>query len=832
MRKESWKTLTQDNKYAQVIVDVPELDTRTFSYIIPEEMRAQIIPGVPVLVPFGNRGVVNGFVVGFSNYMPEGIKAKPIYEILDNGALFDIEYLKLLEWVANYYCCSIQNVIDAAIPSNLMSKTKRIAYLLKEDFSEFKLTKEQQKIVEFLLPLQPLPATKQKKYNVSTLKKKTKIPYAKYYAALRQLVNKGIIEVKNTIEGKKSGPKLEKFVKLTPDFDKTSLNARRQKIIKALELEGSEVKLSEFVKTAETTSATLNKIAKTGAIEIFEKAIFRNPADIFKKHEQKTFFKLTKYQQQAFEQIVAYMENKDPEPILLYGITGSGKTEVYMHAVREVLKQGKSVIILAPEILLASQLAMRFAARFGAENVAIWHSSISEGERYDVWKKLRNNELKIIIGARSAIFAPVKDLGLIIIDEEHESSYKQTSPNPRYNAKTIAFERAKKTGASVVLGTATPDITTFFRAKNAERVLTLPERIGTSELAQVSVVDMRKEFKQGNKSIFSRSLKNSLSETFQAGNQAILLINRRGYSTYGQCSNCGFTPTCKRCDIPLIMHKASNKLRCHYCNYETEIYDICPSCFNATLRYYGMGTQRVEELFRKEFPEIPSRRIDSDIMNRKNAHIHILDEFARGEISVLIGTQMIAKGLDIPKVTLVGVLSADSLFNLPDFRGTERGFQLLTQVAGRAGRGDFSGKVYFQTYTPEFFAVNHAKEQDFPSFYSHEIQARHELSYPPFSNIIRFIINAKTEIKAVKFASDVAYRLKLITDKRGLTERLEVLGPSRCVITRIKDEYRFQILIKNTLGENGHFIVNNFVKQIKVPQDIKFLIDVDPSDML
>jgi len=804
-------------------VDVPDLDTRTFSYLIPEELYEYIKLGIPVLVPFGNRGVVNAFVVGFSNYLPEGINAKYIYEILDPEPVLNIEYLQLLEWAANYYCCDLQTVIDAAIPGNLFSKAKRNVYFLCEKVKE-NYSKNEQKIVDF---------TKQKSgIQVNTLRKKVKLPYKDFYSALRNLTKQGIIEVKNIVEEKKSGPKLEKYVKFCSTTKIEGLTARRKEIIEALKATGGESKLSDFLTTANTTSATVKDLAKTGIVEIFEREVFRNPSDIFKNNEQHDFFQLTSQQKHALDKIIQALEDKNPEPLLLYGVTGSGKTEVYMHVVKEVLSQGKSAIILAPEILLASQLAMRFSARFGPQNVAIWHSSVSDGEKYDVWKRLKNGEIKITIGARSAIFAPVKDLGLIIIDEEHESSYKQTSPAPRYNAKTIAYERAKREGATVVLGTATPDIATFFRAKNTGSLLTLPERIGAEGLATVNIIDMKQELGDGNKSIFSRILKKSLLDTFENKKQAILLINRRGFSTYGQCTNCGYTPKCKRCDIPLILHKASNTLRCHYCSYEVPVYEICPSCSSATIRYYGMGTQRVEELFRKEFPQISVSRVDSDIMSRKNAHIEILEEFTRGDIDVLIGTQMIAKGLDVPNVTLVGVISSDSLFNIPDFRGNERGFQLLTQVAGRAGRGDFRGKVYFQTYTPEFFALNHAKEQDFLKFYEHELESRNELSYPPFSNIIRFIISCKQEMKAIKYSTDFAYRLRLIAEQRGLTERLEVLGPSRCIINKIKDEYRFQILVKNTLGESGHSLVSSFIKSLKIPADIKFLTDVDPSDML
>ncbi len=816
--------MEQKAKYAQVIVDVPDLDTRTFSYLIPEELYEKLQPGIPVIVSFGGRGAVNAFVVGFSNYLPEGINAKYILEILDNEPLLNIEYLKMLEWVANYYFCDLQTVIDAAIPGNIFPKIKRVVFLLSDKSTGKTTGKNEEKIIGILRQKQEI--------SINTLRKKTKIPYKDFYSAIRNLQKNGSIEIKNIVEGKKSKSKLERFVKILSGSDKDSLTPRRKAVIECLEEIGGEAKLSELIKKAKTTTATLKKLAEEGFIEIFEKETFRNPANIFKNNEKSNFFKLNPHQQIALEKINRQMGDKNPEPLLLYGITGSGKTEVYMHATKEALSRGKSVIILAPEIILASQLAMRFSARFGQDNVAIWHSSVSDGEKHDIWKKVKSGEIKIIIGARSAIFAPVEDLGLIIIDEEHESSYKQTSPAPRYNTKTIASERAKREGAAVVMGTATPDITSFFRAKNTNSIITLPERIGTEGLARVNVIDMREEFRVGHKSIFSQALKKSLKQVFDDNKQALLLINRRGFSTYGQCSNCGHTPKCKSCDIPLILHKSAERLRCHYCSYEIHVPDICPACSSAAIQYYGMGTQRVEELFKKEFPEARASRIDSDVMSKKNAHIKVLEDFSKGEIDVLIGTQMIAKGLDVPNVTLVGVISSDSLFNIPDFRGNERGFQLLTQVAGRAGRGAFSGKVYFQTYTPEFFAINYAKEQDFLKFYEYELQARNEFSYPPFSSIIRFIISSGQEIKAIKYSTDFAYRLRLITEQRDLTERLEVLGPSRCVISKIKNEYRFQVLIKNTLGENGHFMVSNFVKSLKIPADIKFLTDVDPADML
>ena len=839
------------NKYAQVIVDIQNLDTRTFSYLIPEELQEIVKIGLPVLVPFGNQGVVNAFVVGFSNYLPAEIKAKYIYEILDTEPFFDLDYLQFAEWVANYYCCNLQNVLECAIPSNFFSKSKRIVSLVKENFSDVKFNANQEKVIAVL--------KEKPEISVFSLQKKTKISSSAFYEALRKLRAANIIEINTLIEAKSAKPKLEKFVRFLchsegvspknlsnsensqPDRsfarpadsgDMLRMTDKQNKIIEQLEKLGGEYKLNEFLKEAKTTVPTVKKIAETGKIEIFDKEIYRNPLKIFENQIKDEFLTLSAHQKEALNKITDSMESNNSEPLLLYGITGSGKTEVYLHAAKAVLEKDKTVIILAPEILLASQLAKRISARFGVDKVALWHSNISEGERFDVWERIRSGEVKIIVGARSAIFAPVKNLGLIIIDEEHESSYKQTSPSPRYNAKTLAFERTKRTRSALVLGSATPDVVSYYRAENTDRILHLPERFGSGELAGVTVIDMREEFNTGNKSIFSRALRHNLKKNLEEGKQSILLINRRGFSTYGQCVNCGFVAECESCSIPLILHKTTNKLRCHYCNFERDFINTCPECGSGAFKYSGLGTQKVEELFNKNFPEARAARIDSDIMTKKNAHIEIIEAFTQGEIDVLIGTQMIAKGLDIANVTLVGVLSADSLFNMPDFRAGERGFQLLTQVAGRAGRGDFKGKVYFQTYSPEYFAIQHAKEQDFVSFYNYEMQGRNDLSYPPFSYLIRLIISSKNETKARKISEEVAYKLKVLTELRGIDERLEVLGPSPCIISRLKDEYRFHIIIKNTMGENGHFMITNYLKTLNIPADVKFLIDVDPSDML
>ena len=479
----------------------------------------------------------------------------------------------------------------------------------------------------------------------------------------------------------------------------------------------------------------------------------------------------------------------------------------------EVIKKGKNVIFLAPEIALASQLAKRIAKRFGTEEVAIWHSSISEGEKYDVWKKLQNNSLKIIAGARSAIFAPIKNIGLIIIDEEHESSYKQTTPSPRYDARTLAKELSKRTGALLIEGSATPDIDSYYRATNANRVLTLTKRFGNAKLADVKIIDMRREYQNNNFSIFSRELKKALKTNLEEKKQSLLLINRRGA-------------------IPLIYHSDTNTLKCHYCNFETPVTTKCPECGSEAVKNYGIGTQRVEADLKKEFPDAKIERLDSDAMKTKRGYIDVINRFANQETDILVGTQMIAKGLDNPNVTLVGVISADSTFNFPDYRSAERGFQLLTQVAGRAGRGNFEGKVYFQTYTPDFYALEDAKNQDYLDFYHTEIDLRNELAYPPFSQIIRLVASSKNMFRAERLCQEIALKLNEITDKQGISERLEILGPAPCLIGRIKDEYRFQIIIKNRLEERGHFFITSFIQKIIIPDDIKFIVDIDPIDML
>lgn len=734
------------NKYAVVLTSIKGIGVKTFSYLIPETLRNTIEIGQPVLVPFGRMGLINAFVAGFSDYLPEGIKAKNIAKILDTTPTFDVEYLKFLEWVADYYFCSIQNVLECAVPMKFLNAPKK--ELLE-------------KYIEFL------------SYDGAT--------------------------------------------------------KRQREILEKLETAG-RTNLIDFEKQAKTTRATVNKLEQAGCVKITEEKIYRNPLDIFKNRDLEEFPILTDEQKTAYKEIEKRLNSHST--VLLHGVTSSGKTEVYFKAIQKVLEQGKNVLFLAPEIALASILTQRLAKRFGIEKTAIWHSSISEGEKFDVWQKIKNNEIRILAGARSAVFAPLKNIGLIIIDEEHDSSYKQSMPAPRYDARNVAQKLAQLNNCPLILGSATPDINTYYYAKNSGNLIEMKKRYNDYPMAKVRVVDMREERFRANNGIFSRALVTAIENNLRDKKQTILLLNRRGFSSYTQCLACGEVIECPKCAIPLIFHSQTQTLKCHYCEHEEPLPAECPKCGSDVLKNCGTGVQKVELIAQKLFPDANIVRLDSDSMATKNRHIEILDEFSNGNIDILIGTQMLAKGLDNPNVTLVGVINADNGFNLPDFRSCERGFQLLTQVAGRAGRGQNPGEVYFQTYNPEFFGLETAKKQDYESFYQTEIQSREDFDYPPFSKIIRIILSSKNQFRAERSSQEIAMRLNDIIEKRQLAEPLAVLGPCACVIEKLQEWYRFQILIKNKLEEKGHRFVLNFLNQIKLPDDIKLTVDVDPLDIL
>lgn len=758
----------EQHKYALALVNIKGLGVKTFSYLIPDEMQEKIEIGQAILVPFGRQGLVNAFCVGFSDYLPEHIKAKKVSKILDETPLFSIDYLKLLEWVANYYCCDLVTVLNAAIPLKLIEKASKTEQTV--EFVSFEgATKRQTEILE-------------------KLQKSGKMPLILF----------------------------EKYVK--------------------------------------TTRATIKKLDAMGCLKIGAEEIYRNPLDILRIDQTEPLYELEGEQLSAYKGIKNRiqeflnpshniskrgLENDDNHGIqqknltmLLHGVTASGKTEVYFKLIDDTIKSGKNVLFLAPEIALASQLTKRLAKKFGTKDVAIWHSSISDGERYDVWQRLYKNNIKILAGARSAVFAPLKDIGLIIIDEEHEGAYKQTSPAPRYDAKIVAQKLAEFHHCPLLLGSATPDISVYYRAVNSGNLFEMKHRYRNAPIAPVTVINMQEYARAAYKNVISKPLQVAITETVEKKQQVILLINRRGFATFTQCQACGHVIECPNCAIPMIWHAKDQRLKCHYCNQVERFPEICPECGSDALKISGTGTQKIEQYIKEIFPDYRVERVDSDILVRKGEHIRLLERFQKGEIDILVGTQMIAKGLDNPNVTLVGVISADASFNLPDFRASERGFQLLTQVAGRAGRGEFTGRVYFQTYNPDYYALASAKSQNYNEFYSTEIAAREEFDYPPFSQMVRLIISSTNNFRAEKSAQEIAMRMCLMIDKYGISERLDVLGPTPCVIERINGYYRFQIILKNKLEGKGHHFISSFLNKITMPKDIKLAIDVDPLDIL
>ncbi len=732
------------SKYALVLVNIKGLGVKTFSYAIPEEMKEKLKIGQAVLVPFGRQGLINAFVVGFSDYLPAQIKAKKINKILDEKPLFSLDYLKLLEWVANYYACDFVTVLNTAIPLKLIEKGSK---------------------VELCIEL-----------------------------------------IDDNIEG---------------------VTKRQREILELLKSEG-KCSLTNFEKKAHTTRATIKKLEKF--VKISAEEVFRNPLEIFADEKIEPLYELNDEQNRVYQKV---KEKKDSKfPILIHGVTASGKTEVYFKLIKDTIDEGKNVLFLAPEIALASQLTRRLAKKFGTKDVAIWHSSISDGERYDVWQKLYRDEIKILAGVRSAVFAPLKNIGLIIIDEEHENAYKQTNPAPRYDARIIASKLAQYHNCQLLLGSATPDIQTYYRALNTNNLLEMPTRFNNAPVAKTSVINMQENSKQAYRGVISVQLQKAIEETLEKGQQVILLINRRGFSTYTQCRACGEVLECENCSIPLIWHSSEGVLKCHYCGRTKSFPSTCPNCESDALKNSGTGTQKIEMFIKELFKTAKVERIDSDILSKKNEHIKLLNKFQNGEIDILVGTQMIAKGLDNPNVTLVGVISADESFNMPDFRASERGFQLLTQVAGRAGRGKYVGKVIFQTYNPDFYAFESARKQNYKEFYDTEINAREAFDYPPYSQLFRFVLSCENVFRAEKAAMEIALRLNEMIKKAGISERLIVLGPTPCIIEKIRNSYRFQIIVKNKADEKGHMFITRFIKGVSVPKDIKLTIDVDPVDIL
>ena len=627
--------------------------------------------------------------------------------------------------------------------------------------------------------------------------------------------------------------KVGNFVYLKMDKDEIEFRIETEKIksdkhIRVLRFleENDGVYISDLELLTDVSKAIFKTLEKNGYIEIVEKQIERNPF-INKKVERDTPKVLNEEQAKCFNGISFCIENNEFCKCLIHGVTGSGKTEIYLQLIQKVLEKNKSAIILVPEISLTPQMVDRFLARFGENSVAVLHSRLSVGERYDEWQKITKGEKKIVIGARSAIFAPVKDLGIIIIDEEHDMSYK-SDMTPRYNAKDLAKYMAEKASCPLVLGSATPDIVSMHLAKENDYALyTLTKRANNANLPNVEIVDLRNELALGNRSMLSFKLQREIEKNLKNKKQTILFLNRRGYSTFVMCRECGYVAKCKNCNISLTYHMSENKLKCHYCGYEQPVVKVCPECNSSKVKYFGTGTQKLEDEVKKIFPEASTIRMDIDTVSKKNSHEEILNSFKNDNIDILIGTQMVVKGHHFPNVTLVGVVSADSSLNLEDYRAVERTFQTLVQVAGRSGREE-KGNVIIQTYNPDHYAIIDSQKQDYNLFYNQEVSLRKMLKYPPFCDIIMINFSDK-DLNEIQKVSNLVYK-KLV---KVANEDMLIYKPVPSPIDKIKNKYRWRIIIKCKVTSNVLNMISFAIddEKIKKCKETRVIVDINPNTM-
>ena len=823
------KAMHTDTKiYAQVVLPLALKEELT--YLVPVSLEDRTKVGSRVVVPLGER-IVTGFIVGISG-RSDMRNHEYILEAPDKIPLFNEEMLKLTKWISDYYLCSWGDVLKSALPSGIHSQSRRKLMLLKdmsnEEIQECRKRSPRQADI--------LKAASQKnEISFHQLRRLAGSPGL--YSAAYDLKRKGYVEIQHEIRGPRVKIKSKKVVSLVTGDAETieaqiaGIERRAPKGAECLRIlwENGGTMSWRHLRQKEIGTGTIKSLKKRNLVEIHLKEIVRDPFAHLNVEEPPDL-KLTKAQRSALRAITDAIDKGVFKGILIHGITDSGKTLVYIEAIRRIVERSEGAIVLVPEISLTPQTVRRFKSNFG-DKVAVLHSHMSDGERYDAWRKIKDGERPIAVGARSAIFAPVKKLGLIVVDEEHDSSYKQDTL-PRYNARDVALMRGKIENAVVVLGSATPSLESYHNSQNGKLLrVELPDRVDNRILPKVTVVDMKQESQGGSSATFSGTLMEKISGVLERGEKIILLQNRRGYSPFIQCRECGFVFMCKRCRVSLTYHSTSSIkcILCHYCAFTSRVPTTCPDCLGYRLNYRGVGTQRVEDVLKGHFPNARVLRMDIDTTRFKGAHDTILESFRKGEADVLLGTQMISKGLDFPEVTLVGVISADTALNLPDFRSSERTFQLLTQVAGRAGRGNVPGEVIIQTYQPSSQAILCAKDHNFKAFWGIEAKNREELGYPPFGRLINIVFKGTDEDKVCSLAESHASFLRGRIDDPPI----EILGPAQAPLGKIKDNFRYQVVLKSSSARAIHRLVEDASKEIgTLKSGVSVSVDVDPLNML
>lgn len=808
-------------KTAQVIVDVPTMQTdQPFTYLIPFNLEKQLAVGMRVEVPFGNGNRhLQGFVLAIEDVSDDVIAAqkfdwKEILSVLDLKPVLNSELLDLADYMKKKTFAFKITCLQTMLPSVMRADYRKYIFLTdeleesiqNELFNGLEEIAWEEAEARNILP-QLMQLRKQQKvdirYEVNT---RNKVKMIRYVQALKTV---------------------EQLEEARMDLRKGS--QKKEQLLNYLQQLGLERRTTvKELKELGFSTAILNDGANKKWLTFVESEAYRDP---FATHifEKTTALSLNDEQQSAVDEILGSMNQGVSKTYLLEGITGSGKTEVYLQVIADVLKQGKTAIMLVPEISLTPQMVQRFKSRFG-EQVAVMHSALSQGEKYDEWRKIERGEAQVVVGVRSAIFTPLENLGVVIIDEEHEASYKQEE-TPRYHARDLAIWRGEYHKCPVVLGSATPSLESRARAqKNVYERLVLTKRANqTATLPTIDVVDMREEIQNKNTSSFSLALQEKIQDRLAKKEQSVLLLNRRGYSSFVMCRDCGYVLPCPNCDISLTLHMDTKTMKCHYCGHEEQIPYDCPTCGGDKIRYYGTGTQKVEEELRVLFPESRVLRMDVDTTRRKGAHEKILTAFGNHQADILLGTQMIAKGLDFPNVTLVGVLNADTALNLPDFRSSERTFQLLTQVSGRAGRAEKPGEVIIQSFNPEHYAIQLAKAQDYEDFYQKEMYVRHRGDYPPFYFTVQITASHPEENQAAKQMFEIVIELK-----EGLSEQSILLGPTPKAIMRVNNRYFYQVIIKYKNEPNLQNILRKILAdtQRATVQGLKLSIDAEPMNFI
>ena len=795
---------------AKIIVDVPLMQTdQPYSYRIPEEFMGMLEVGMRVHVPFGkgNR-LIQGIVLGLETQSDEeeaNQDLKDIAEVLDFSPVLTQEQLWLAEELRKSVFSYKISILKAMLPGFLNSSYDKILYPLAGLSQE---DRERLFGSEASLAFSSLDISKQ--------------------AEMMRLTRKGLLGLEyQAIDQKKVKTQSWYEVNLT-QLEGVEISARAKKKLELRDYLLSHPESASLASLLESYSREqVNFFVEQGAVTIVQKEVQRSAA-YFEGIEASQPLELNTEQRQARDAVVSAIGSHQP-PFLLQGITGSGKTEVYLQIIQGALDKGKTAILLVPEISLTPQMTERFIARFG-DKVAILHSGLSNGEKYDEWRKVERGDAQVVVGARSAIFAPLKNLGVMIIDEEHEATYKQDS-NPRYHAREVAILRAQYNQAVLVLGSATPSLESRARAgKGVYQHLRLTQRANPlATIPEVQVIDFRDYIGQNETSNFTPPLLEAIQDRLAKKEQVVLMLNRRGYSSFVMCRECGTVDTCPNCDISLTLHMDTKTMNCHYCGFSKDIPQVCPNCKSRSIRYYGTGTQKAYDELAELFPQARILRMDVDTTRKKGSHQALLDQFGRGEADILLGTQMIAKGLDFPNVTLVGVLNADTALNLPDFRSSERTFQLLTQVAGRAGRAEKAGQVLIQSYNPQHYAIRFAKDQDYEGFYAYEMGIRRQLGYPPYYFTIGITLSHKKEEEVVKRAYEVMNILR-----SGLSEASHILGPTPKPIARTHNLYHYQILIKYRLEDELSPTLNQVLAltQERENSELRLSIDHEPQQFL